>query len=84
MKVFCYKDSKQPLEKRIRDLLGRMTIEEKAGQLNQLYSGNKSENLPSHFADIRAGSIGSFIWGKFPPVLRNQLQRVAVEESRLG
>ncbi len=84
MKVPCYKNSKQPVEKRIKDLLGRMTIEEKAGQLNQLYSGNKSENLPSHFSDIRAGGIGSFIWGKFPPVLRNQLQRVAVEESRLG
>ncbi|MFA6294297.1 MAG: glycoside hydrolase family 3 N-terminal domain-containing protein [Victivallales bacterium] len=84
MKVPCYKNSEQPVDKRIEDLLGRMTLEEKAGQLNQLYSGQKSENLPNLFPDIRAGSIGSFIWGKFPPVLRNKLQRVAMQESRLG
>jgi beta-glucosidase len=34
-----YKDSKQPAENRIKDLLKRMTIEEKAGQLNQLNGG---------------------------------------------
>jgi beta-glucosidase len=34
-----YKDPKQPAENRIKDLLKRMTIEEKAGQLNQLNGG---------------------------------------------
>ena len=29
-----YLDSKQPIEKRVEDLLGRMTLEEKVGQLN--------------------------------------------------
>ena len=84
MKVRCYKDSKQPVEKRIKDLLGRMTIEEKAGQLNQLFAGHKSENLPDFSPDIRAGKIGAFIWGMVSPGLRNQLQRVAMQESRLG
>ena len=34
-----YKDPKQPAENRTKDLLKRMTIEEKAGQLNQLNGG---------------------------------------------
>ena len=34
-----YKDPKQPAENRIKDLLKPMTIEEKAGQLNQLNGG---------------------------------------------
>jgi len=31
-----YKNPKVPIEERVKDLLSRMTIEEKAGQLNQL------------------------------------------------
>ena len=30
-----YKDNTQPIEERIADLLGRMTLEEKIGQINQ-------------------------------------------------
>lgn len=30
-----YKDASQPVEKRVEDLLSRMTLEEKAGQMNQ-------------------------------------------------
>ena len=29
-----YRDSSQPVEKRIEDLLGRMTLKEKVGQMN--------------------------------------------------
>ncbi len=31
-----YKDPKQPIEARVDDLLGRMTLEEKVGQMLQL------------------------------------------------
>ena len=90
-----YLNSNQPVEERITDLLGRMTLEEKVGQLNQLFSDRKSEKLPNFFPDIRAGRVSSFIWGMVAPglrkqlktsstCLRNQIQRVAVEESRLG
>lgn len=34
-----YKDAKQPIEKRIEDLLARMTLEEKVMQLNQFTLG---------------------------------------------
>jgi len=75
---------KQSVEKRIEDLLGRMTLEEKAGQLNQQAPGRETERHPNLFPDIRADRIGSFLWGNFSPGARNQLQRVAVQESRLG
>lgn len=84
MSTCCYKDSSKPVEKRIKDLIGRMTVEEKLGQLNQIYRGSDNP-LPAEFAiQVRNGKIGSFIWGYAQPELRNQMQRVAVEESRLG
>ena len=36
---FSYKNKSLPIETRVQDLLGRMTLEEKAGQLNQLSGG---------------------------------------------
>lgn len=90
-----YAAPSQPVEKRVEALLAQMTLEEKAGQLNQLFSGHKGEKLPGFFPDICAGRISSFIWGmvspgarkssSLPPVAwRNRLQRIAVQESRLG
>ena len=79
-----YRKPKQPIEKRINDLLRRMTLAEKLGQLNQIFRGHDNP-LPAEFADqVRKGEISSFIWGHAEPELRNQIQRVAVEESRLG
>ena len=34
-----FRDSSQPIEKRITDLIGRLTLEEKASQLNHLNNG---------------------------------------------
>ena len=66
---------------RIEELLGRMTLEEKLGQLSQL----RGVNLPledSVRAQIREGQIGSFI-GVTGAALTRQLQTIAVEQSRL-
>jgi len=83
-----YEDPSQPLEKRIADLLKQMTQEEKIGQLNQLVrggvSGDPSVEDLALFARMRKGEISSYIWGCGQTDLRNQFQRVAVEESRLG
>jgi beta-glucosidase len=58
-----------------------MNLAEKAGQLSQLacYGDPSSELL----AAIRAGRVGSILNARDRD-LRNELQRVAVEESRLG
>jgi beta-glucosidase len=80
-----YEDSTQPIPKRVSDLLARMTLEEKLGQL---YQALREENAEKNFAArLRRGEIGSFLGGSEvieTPIQRNQLQHVAVEQSRLG
>ena len=71
---------KDPVEQRIDDLLTQMTLEEKIGQMNQLdpsWSADEKEPL------ISQGLIGS-IFNIVDPQEVNRLQRMAVEESRLG
>lgn len=67
---------------RANDLLSRMTVEEKVGQLNQdfvLPGRQEPEGLDSK---IRAGKVGSLLFVT-DPVTINHLQKVAIEESRL-
>ena len=71
---------KDPIEQRIDDLLAQMTLEEKIGQMNQLdpsWSAEEKEPL------IAQGLMGS-IFNIVDPQEVNRLQRMAVEESRLG
>jgi beta-glucosidase len=80
-----YEDPSQPVERRVKDLLKRMTLDEKIGQLWQV-------DLPDHLdktnaEELRQGEIGSFLGGSAiieTPTMRNKLQHVAVEQSRLG
>src|ERR1700730_9592610 len=69
------------IEARVRELLGRMTLAEKVGQLVQVAPNQFEER---DLADkIRAGGVGS-IFG-MPDVREiNHYQKLAVEESRLG
>ncbi len=66
-------------ERFIEDLLGKMTLEEKIGQMNQLCF---DQPLDSIKAKIRAGEIGSML--NIDPKLIDEIQKTAVEESRLG
>lgn len=62
-------------------LLAQMTIEEKLGQMNQLfYFASKAEGPTVD--GIRKGQIGSLLFVT-DPALINSLQRIAVTESRL-
>ena len=80
-----YEDPAQPLEKRVENLLQQMTQEEKIGQLNQLVRGGQEEAKdPGLFLQMRRGEVSSYIWGCGDLALRNQFQRIAVQESRLG
>ncbi len=80
-----YKNAEAPIEKRIDDLLKRMTIEEKVFQLNQIVLG-ENDNINNVDADgkIIDPKIGSLLYVGTDPVLRNAMQRKAVEETRLG
>ena len=80
-----YEDSTQPVAKRVKDLLARMTLAEKIGQLWQLDMQNDS--LKKHGEQLRNGEVGSFLGSSVlieTPVMRNKLQHLVIEQSRLG
>lgn len=67
------------IEKKVETLLGKMTLEEKLGQMNQL--------SPWDFDDlanrVRKGEVGSILNVTNPEDV-NRIQKIALEESRLG
>lgn len=67
-------------EKKVEALLSKMTLEEKIGQMNQISSYGNIEDMSSL---IKKGEVGSVL-NEIDPVRINALQRVAIEESRLG
>ena len=70
------------IERRINELLVRMTLQEKLGQL-QILDGEADGNFrPEHLDLIRKGLLGSTLNVR-GAARANQLQRVAMNESRL-
>ena len=68
------------VERRVDQLLAKMTLSEKIGQMNQISAGGD----PANYAEaVRGGQIGSIL-NEVDPVRLNEFQRIAVEESRLG
>lgn len=80
-----YKDAKAPIEKRIDDLISRMTLEEKVLQLNQ-YTLGRNNNVNNVGEEVKKvpSEIGSLIYFDINPELRNSMQKKAMEEFRLG
>ena len=70
------------VEKKIKELVSKMTLEEKLGQMSQFDPGQfgGDENTEQAIKDGRVGSILNLVGAK----RINELQKVAVEESRLG
>lgn len=76
---------------RVDDLLAQMTLEEKLGQLTMQPGGEFQDTNPGLqrqkqedlFGVVRVGAVGSLI-GAHGAEYTNRLQRIAVEESRLG
>ncbi|PAU93112.1 beta-glucosidase [Aliifodinibius salipaludis] len=93
-----YLDPESPIKERVDDLLARMTIEEKVGQMTQLNitlineTGDQSDvNLvPEKAKELLTNHhIGSFLNGEAVPPEQwlkytQELQKIAVEETRLG
>jgi beta-glucosidase len=80
-----YKDAKAPIEKRIDDLISKMTLEEKVLQLNQNVLGkNNNGNNQNAKVDFIPAEIGSLIYMGNDPGYRNYVQHKAMEKSRLG
>lgn len=84
-----YKNSQMPIEQRVKDLLAKMTIEEKAGQLNQLnggvFTGPAANDIgqQSKLEMVKKGMVGSML-NVLGAKETRAVQKVAVEQSRLG
>lgn len=74
--------SQNNVEQRINTLLGRMTLEEKLGQLQQLDGHADGRFKDEHPDLVRKGQLGSTLNVRGVRNT-NQLQRIAVEQSRL-
>lgn len=78
--VGCHsKAANGDIEGRIDAILSQMTLEEKIGQLHQITSFGPVESMSDL---IKAGYVGSIL-NEIEPAKINELQRIAVEESRL-
>src|ERR1700676_983435 len=88
-----YKNAALPVEKRVADLLSRMTVAEKIKQLD-MYWGHEVANMNGHEAvsmsdsariNIGTQGIGS-VHDLYPltATVINQIQRYALEKTRLG
>jgi beta-glucosidase len=84
-----YKNARLTIEQRVKDLLQKMTVEEKAGQLNQLNGGVftgpalNDVGQKSKMQLVREGKVGSFL-NVIGAADTRSIQKIAVEESRLG
>ena len=70
------------VRQRANQLLAQMTLEEKVGQLNQLFYFSQFQKPEMMEEGIRKGEIGSLLFVTDPATI-NRFQRVAVNESRL-
>lgn len=82
--VSCEKreNTSDKLESRVNQLLGKMTLDEKIGQMTQVDPGfaGGDEQMKKSVRDGRYGSILNL----FGVEKVNEIQKIAVEESRLG
>ncbi len=80
-----YKDASAPVEKRVEDLLSRMTLDEKIMQTVQYTLGrNTVENNLREMVGKLSPETGSVIYFSDNAELRNAMQKRCMEESRLG
>jgi beta-glucosidase len=79
--------SPKEIDARVESILAQMTLEEKVGQLYQISQGGAPSGPgegPINAQElIKRGKVGSIL-GVYAPLPAFQLQKVAVEESRLG
>ena len=94
----AYKNASLPVDERVEDLLSRMTVEEKIGQMTQLNITmiNTTEQQRDVVLDPKKAMdlilnhhVGSFLNGEAVPAetwyeYMNELTRIAVDSTRLG
>jgi beta-glucosidase len=91
-----YRDPSQPIEARVRDLLGRMTLDEKVAQMQSVWADKRRLTGPGGRLDpdsaarrlpLGIGRVERSSEGRGPAEharFNNDLQRYLVERTRLG
>ncbi len=74
--AFAQKD----IDQRVEEIMAKMTIEDKIGQLNQMDGRRDLEQLKK---EVREGTLSS-IMNIVDPAVTNELQRIAIEKSPAG
>ncbi|MFT5610046.1 MAG: beta-glucosidase [Polaribacter sp.] len=75
-------DQSNNIETKVADLISKMGLDEKIGQMSQLQGGGGS--VPNYLAEsLRSSRVGSILNEVNVDVI-NEMQRICVEESRLG
>ncbi|WP_321436213.1 beta-glucosidase BglX [uncultured Bacteroides sp.] len=77
--LVSYGQSNKFEEQKITELLSKMTLQEKIGQMNQVSSAGLTDDMKGQ---IRSGKVGSIL-NELDAKTVNELQRIAIEESRL-
>lgn len=77
----CASAPADPTERKIDELLAKMTLDEKIGQMNQINGVGWAS--PDIVDQVKSGLAGSIL-NEVDLKTVNELQRVAVEETRLG
>jgi beta-glucosidase len=92
----AYRDESLPITQRVEDLLDRMTLKEKVGQLVGTWAGDLDatkdlDDVESEIVDHGVGAVASFGWAgahdsRLDDIVEtvNRLQEVARSETRLG
>jgi len=75
-------DTDAKIKTKVEELLAKMTLEEKIGQLTQVGGVQFGPNMPKPEDVIKQGQAGSVLWVN-DPVTINRLQKIAVEQTRL-
>src|SRR6202162_2509323 len=70
------------IDAKVNELLGRMTLDEKIGQLTQVGGKRFFPDAPKPEEEIRKAHAGSILWLSDTAEI-NKLQKIAVEETRL-
>ena len=69
--------AQKTVDARVEEILSRMTLEDKIGQLNQMDGRRDIEKVKQ---EVREGTLSS-IMNIVDPVVTDELQRIAIEES---